>query len=184
MSSTIVRGKWLQVHMTLLDFTVKQQNTTSSKISCMKEGKMSNIFNIGHDEVICMAGTRDDIREGYKKNLTTPGSLNSIPGFIYQTKFILTSSEMGDTDEKEEKFSDAVDGEEEKDKKKKEKKEKNEKKEKKEKKEKNPEDKNDPGKLKAKLDKIGSKIQALNEKREEILKLLEEAEAKAPPPEA
>ncbi|CAH1424779.1 unnamed protein product [Lactuca virosa] len=82
---------------------------------------------------------------------------------------------MGETEEKEEKFKDAQNGDEEKDKKKK------EKKDKKEKKEKNPEDKNDPAKLKAKLDKIGSKIQALNVKREEILKLLEEAEAKATP---
>ncbi|KAL4584039.1 hypothetical protein LXL04_008629 [Taraxacum kok-saghyz] len=83
---------------------------------------------------------------------------------------------MGETEEKEEKFKDAENGDEEKDNKKK------GKKEKKDKKEKNPEDNKDPVKLKAKLDKIGSKIQALNAKREEILKLLEEAEAKAPPP--
>lgn len=58
------------------------------------------------------------------------------------------------------------------------------KKKKKEKKEKNPEDKNDPAKLKAKLEKIDSKIQALNIRREEILKLIVEAQANAPAPEA
>ncbi|GJX81469.1 hypothetical protein Tco_0330950 [Tanacetum coccineum] len=59
-------------------------------------------------------------------------------------------------------------------------KKKKDKKEKKEKKEKNPEDKKDPAKLKAKLEKIDSKIQALNVQREEILKLLQEVQANAP----
>ncbi|GFZ17527.1 hypothetical protein Acr_26g0007970 [Actinidia rufa] len=44
----------------------------------------------------------------------------------------------------------------------------------KEKKKKNPEDKKDPTKLKQKLEKIDSKIQALNAKREETLKLINE----------
>nr|XP_043614380.1 protein PXR1 [Erigeron canadensis] len=61
-------------------------------------------------------------------------------------------------------------------------KDKKKKKDKKEKKEKNPEDKNDPTKLKAKLEKIDSKIQALNVRREEILKLIEAAQANASTP--
>ncbi|KAK9090636.1 hypothetical protein Sjap_023813 [Stephania japonica] len=48
---------------------------------------------------------------------------------------------------------------------------------KKKKKEKNPEDKNDTGKLKVKLEKIDAKMQDLVAKREEILKLIKEAEA-------
>lgn len=84
---------------------------------------------------------------------------------------------MGDTDvantEKEaKKHVEDGQGEKGKDKKKK--------KEKKETKEKNPEDNNDPTKLKVKLEKIDSKIQALNVKREEILKLIQEAQANAP----
>ncbi|KAI7737566.1 hypothetical protein M8C21_019527 [Ambrosia artemisiifolia] len=55
-------------------------------------------------------------------------------------------------------------------------------KKKKEKKEKNPEDKNDAAKLKVKLERIDAKIQALNVKREEILKLIEQAQANAPAP--
>ncbi|KAF5758488.1 hypothetical protein HanRHA438_Chr16g0742241 [Helianthus annuus] len=82
---------------------------------------------------------------------------------------------MGDPEEnlkKEEKHGDKEGkGEKSKDKKKK-----------KEKKEKNPEDKNDPTKLKAKLEKLDSKIQALNVKREELVKLIEQAQANAPAP--
>lgn len=51
-----------------------------------------------------------------------------------------------------------------------------EKAEKKKKKEKNPEDKKDPQKLKLKLEKLDAKMQALVSKRDEILKLLNEAE--------
>jgi hypothetical protein len=59
------------------------------------------------------------------------------------------------------------------------------KKEKKEKKEKNPEDKKDPTILKQKLEKLDTKMQALAAKREELLKLLNEAETNSSqPPEA
>lgn len=81
---------------------------------------------------------------------------------------------MGDTEEnvkKEEKHEDK-DGKGEKVKDKKKKKDK--------KKEKNPEDKKDATKLKSKLENIDAKIRALNVKREEILKLIEEAESSAP----
>ncbi|KAF9604235.1 hypothetical protein IFM89_004941 [Coptis chinensis] len=47
---------------------------------------------------------------------------------------------------------------------------------KKEKKKKNPEDKNDPGKLKLKLEKLDAKMQALAIKKDEILNLIKEAE--------
>ena len=46
----------------------------------------------------------------------------------------------------------------------------------KEKKKKNPEDKNDPAKLRQKLEKIDTKMQALVAKKEEILKLINEAD--------
>jgi uncharacterized protein YlxW (UPF0749 family) len=56
---------------------------------------------------------------------------------------------------------------------------------KKEKKEKNPEDKKDPTILKQKLEKLDTKMQALAAKREELLKLLNEAETNSSqPPEA
>ncbi|KAF5178306.1 hypothetical protein FRX31_032104 [Thalictrum thalictroides] len=48
--------------------------------------------------------------------------------------------------------------------------------EKKEKKKKNPEDKNDPAKLKLKLEKLDAKMQALAIKKEEILNMIKEAE--------
>lgn len=50
------------------------------------------------------------------------------------------------------------------------------------KKTKNPDDKKDLGKLKLKLEKIDAKIQALETKREEILKLLNQVENKASTP--
>lgn len=50
----------------------------------------------------------------------------------------------------------------------------------KEKKKKSPEDKNDPAKLRKKVEKIDSKMLALVAKKEEILKLLEDAEQAAP----
>lgn len=54
----------------------------------------------------------------------------------------------------------------------------------KEKKKKNPEDKNDPTKLKQKLEKLETKMQALAIKRDEVLKLIHEAEnAAVKPPE-
>ncbi|CAH2043795.1 unnamed protein product [Thlaspi arvense] len=66
---------------------------------------------------------------------------------------------------------------------------KSKKKDKKTKKEKNPEDKNDPEKLKMKLTKIEDKIQAMVLKKDEIVKLIHEAEqgkattaVDAPPP--
>lgn len=53
----------------------------------------------------------------------------------------------------------------------------------KEKKVKNPEDKKDPAKLKAKLQKIETKMHDLQIKKDEILKLISEAESNpAPPP--
>ncbi|CAL0327696.1 unnamed protein product [Lupinus luteus] len=61
-------------------------------------------------------------------------------------------------------------------------KEKKKKKEKEGKEKKNPEDKMDPTKLKLKLEKLDTKMQALVAKREEILKLLEEAERGATNP--
>merc|ERR1712177_29350 len=54
----------------------------------------------------------------------------------------------------------------------------------KEKKKKNHEDKNDPTKLRAKLEKIDAKMQALNQEKEEILKLLQEVEKTATQPNA
>lgn len=54
----------------------------------------------------------------------------------------------------------------------------------KEKKKKNPEDMKDPSKLRLKLEKIDSKMQVLVAKKEEILKLLKEAEQGAPAPNA
>lgn len=67
---------------------------------------------------------------------------------------------------------------------------KSKKKDKKAKKEKNPEDKKDPEKLKMKLKKIEDKIQAMVLKKDEILKLIHDAEqakgsaapVDAPPP--
>ncbi|XP_008437610.1 protein PXR1 [Cucumis melo] len=53
---------------------------------------------------------------------------------------------------------------------------------KKKKKEKNPADKKDPTKLRQKLEKLEAKMQALAVKKEEILKLLHEAEQNPPPP--
>ncbi|OIV89864.1 hypothetical protein TanjilG_23129 [Lupinus angustifolius] len=61
-------------------------------------------------------------------------------------------------------------------------KDKKKKKEKDGKEKKNPEDKTDPAKLKLKLEKLDTKMQALVAKREEILKLLEEAERGAANP--
>ncbi|CAL0305044.1 unnamed protein product [Lupinus luteus] len=72
-------------------------------------------------------------------------------------------------DKKEEK-SEEADGKEDKSKEKKTKKDKGGKEKK------NPEDMKDPAKLKQKLEKLDTKMQALVAKREEILKLLEEAE--------
>ncbi|XP_010444127.1 PREDICTED: nucleolar protein 58-like [Camelina sativa] len=57
---------------------------------------------------------------------------------------------------------------------------KSKKKDKKAKKEKNPEDKKDPQKLKTKLQKIEDKIQAMVFKKDEILKLIHEAEQAKP----
>ncbi|XP_010459278.1 PREDICTED: nucleolar protein 58-like [Camelina sativa] len=57
---------------------------------------------------------------------------------------------------------------------------KSKKKDKKAKKEKNPEDKKDPQKLKTKLQKIEDKIQAMVLKKDEILKLIHEAEQAKP----
>ncbi|KAL5077793.1 hypothetical protein RYX36_016777 [Vicia faba] len=61
---------------------------------------------------------------------------------------------------------------------------KKDKKEKKEKKKKNPEDKKDPTMLKQKLEKLDAKIQVMVAKREEILKLLKEAETNPTEPPA
>lgn len=84
---------------------------------------------------------------------------------------------MGGTEESSKKEEKHKDGEEEETKDKKDKKCNDEEKaEKKKKKEKNPEDKKDPHKLKLKLEKLDAKMQALVTKREEILKLLNEAE--------
>lgn len=75
--------------------------------------------------------------------------------------------------EKKEKSKDIEGKDEEKSKEKKKKKDKDGKE-----KEKNPEDNKDPVKLRAKLGKLDSKMQALTAKREEILKLLQEVETK------
>lgn len=92
--------------------------------------------------------------------------------------------EKKDKKEKKEKTKDDTEGKEEKSKDEKKKKNKdNDGKEKenkeeggKEKKKKNPEDNKDPIKLKQKLEKLDTKIQALEAKKEEIMKLLKEAE--------
>ncbi|KAF4403221.1 hypothetical protein G4B88_027992, partial [Cannabis sativa] len=88
--------------------------------------------------------------------------------------------------EKEEKHEKVLEEKKEKHEKVEEKKEKHEegedkkKKDKKEKKKKNPEDNKDGAKLKQKLEKIETKIQALVAKKEEILKLIKEADQVAP----
>ncbi|KAI3429952.1 uncharacterized protein J3R85_008445 [Psidium guajava] len=81
--------------------------------------------------------------------------------------------EKKDKQPKEDKHTDGEPGKEEK------KGKKEKKKDKECKKEKNPEDKNDPQKLRQKLEKVDAKMQALAAKREEILKSIQEAEQKA-----
>ncbi|KAF3437784.1 hypothetical protein FNV43_RR20540 [Rhamnella rubrinervis] len=91
-----------------------------------------------------------------------------------------TADEVEKKEKKEEKKEKHVneDGKEEKKKEKKDKegKDKEDKEGGKEKKKKNPEDKNDPAKLRQKLEKIETKLQALLAKKEEILKLINQAD--------
>ncbi len=86
---------------------------------------------------------------------------------------------MGETEENKEVEKKEEHGKEEKKEKKKKKEKDGEDGEKKEKKKKNPEDKNDPAKLKAKLEKIETKMKDLAIKKEEILNMIKEAEKNA-----
>ncbi|KAK7304593.1 hypothetical protein VNO77_42476 [Canavalia gladiata] len=88
-------------------------------------------------------------------------------------------AEIEDKKEKEEKAEDAEGEEEEESKEKKKKKKKDKEGKEEKKKKKNPEDKMDPENLKTKLEKLDTKMQALVAKKEEILKLLKEAEQAA-----
>ncbi|KAI4303888.1 hypothetical protein MLD38_039472 [Melastoma candidum] len=94
-----------------------------------------------------------------------------------QKAFEYRDEKMGGNveEDKEEKHKEEK-GEDKKDKGSKDECEQNDKKEKKKKKkEKNPEDKKDPVKLRQKLEKIDGKIQALMAKKEEIMKLINDA---------